>query len=87
MKFPKDYYKFGIVVNHNHIDEKGAVPGAGSCIFMHIKKVPTAGCTVMNEKEMKEIILNGLDADKDPLLVQGTDAVVKGLWKKIKASK
>ena len=36
MKFPKDYYKYGIVVNHNHIDEKGAVPGAGSCIFIHI---------------------------------------------------
>ena len=82
MKFPKDYYKYGIVVNHNHIDEKGAVKGAGSCIFMHIKKVPTAGCTVMNESEMKEII-QWMDADKDPLLVQGTEEVVKGLWKKI----
>jgi D-alanyl-D-alanine dipeptidase len=82
MKFPKDYYKYGIVVNHNHIDEAGAVKGAGSCIFMHIKKVPTAGCTVMNEKEMKEIIL-WLDAEKNPLLIQGTEEVVKGLWKKI----
>jgi len=82
MKFPKDYYKYGIVVNHNHIDEAGAVKGAGSCIFMHIKKVPTAGCTVMNEKEMKEII-QWLDADKNPLLLQGTEEVVKGLWKKI----
>ena len=82
MKFPKDYYKYGIVVNHNHIDESGAVKGAGSCIFMHIKKVPTAGCTVMNEKEMKEIIF-WLDADKDPLLLQGTEEVVKHLWKKI----
>ena len=85
MKFPKDYYKYGIVVNHNHIDEEGAVKGAGSCIFMHIKKVPTAGCTVMNEKEMKEII-KWLDADKNPLLVQGTQEVVKSLWKKIEAS-
>jgi len=83
MKFPKDYYKYGIVVNHNHIDEAGAVRGAGSCIFMHIKKVPTAGCTVMNEDEMKEIIL-WLDADKNPLLLQGTEAVVKDLWKLIK---
>jgi D-alanyl-D-alanine dipeptidase len=86
MKFPKDYYKYGIVVNHNHIDEKGAVAGAGSCIFMHIKKVPTAGCTVMNESEMKEII-KWMDADKNPLLVQGTEDVVKGLWKKIELSK
>ncbi len=71
MKFPKNFYKYGIVVNHNHIDEKGAIPGAGSCIFLHIKKVPTAGCTVMNEEEMKAVI-RWLDPDKDPLLVQGT---------------
>jgi len=83
MKFPKDYYKYGIVINHNHIDEKGAIPGAGSCIFMHIKKVPTAGCTVMNEGEMKEII-KWLDADKDPLLLQGTVENVDKLLKNIK---
>jgi len=82
MKFSKDYYKYGIVVNHNHIDEAGAVKGSGSCIFMHIKKVPTAGCTVMNESEMKEII-QWLDADKNPLLVQGTKEVVKTLRKQI----
>ncbi len=83
MKFPKDYYKYGIVVNHNHIDEKGAQKGAGSCIFIHIKKVPTAGCTVMSESEMKEII-QWLDAEEDPLLLQGTEEVIKSLWKKIK---
>ncbi len=83
MKFPKDYYKYGIVVNHNHIDEKGSIKGAGSCIFMHIKKVPTAGCTVMNEGEMKEII-RWLDPKDEPLLVQGTVEVVNGLWKIIK---
>ena len=81
MRFPKDYYKYGIVVNHNHIDEAGAIKGAGSCIFMHIKKVPTAGCTVMNEAEMKEII-TWLDVKKNPLLLQGTEKVVNGLWKK-----
>ena len=80
MKFPKNYYKYGIVVNHNHIDEAGAKKGAGSCIFIHIKKVPTAGCTVMNESEMKEI-LRWLDLKKYPLLVQGTSEVVKGLLK------
>jgi D-alanyl-D-alanine dipeptidase len=78
MKFPKDYYKYGIVVNHNHIDEAGAIPGAGSCIFIHIKKVPTAGCTVMSEQEMKEII-RWLDEKKHPLLVQGTVQEVKKL--------
>ncbi|MDQ7046920.1 MAG: hypothetical protein Q9M39_04625 [Sulfurovum sp.] len=82
MKFPKDYYKYGIVVNHNHIDEQGAVKGAGSCIFIHIKKVPTAGCTVMTEDEMKEII-QWLDTKSNPLLIQGTQKVVKTLLKKI----
>jgi len=83
MRFPKDYYKYGIVVNHNHIDEAGAIKGAGSCIFIHIKKVPTAGCTVMRENEMKEII-KWIDAKKQPLLVQGTVEVVERLMKEIK---
>ncbi|GIT97759.1 L,D-transpeptidase [Sulfurovum sp. TSL1] len=82
MKFPKDYYKYGIVVDHNHIDEKGAVKGAGSCIFIHIKDVPTAGCTVMKESEIQEII-KWLDADKNPLLLQGTEELVTSFWKRI----
>lgn len=86
MRFPKDYYKYGIVVNHNHIDEKGAKKGAGSCIFIHIKKVPTAGCTVMNESEMKEII-KWLDKDKSPILLQGTEDVVTSLWNRFKPAK
>ena len=83
MKFPKDYYKYGIVVNHNHIDEEGAMKGAGSCIFIHIKNIPTAGCTVMSESELKEII-KWLDAESEPLLVQGTEDVVNDLMKEIK---
>ncbi len=83
MKFPKNYYKYGVVVNHNHIDEKGAVPGAGSCIFLHIKTVPTAGCTVMKESEIKELI-RWLDAKKHPLLVQGTENIVRDMMKSIK---
>ena len=80
MRFPKDYYKYGIVVNHNHIDEVGAVRGAGSCIFIHIKAIPTAGCTVMREDEMKEII-QWLDVESHPLLIQGTIEVVQELMK------
>ena len=83
MRFPKNYYKYGVVVNHNHIDEEGAVKGAGSCIFLHIKSVPTAGCTVMSEDEMKELI-RWLDDKSHPLLLQGTEAVVKNLWKTLK---
>ena len=82
MKFPKDYYKYGIVVNHNHIDEVGAKKGAGSCIFIHIKKVPTAGCTVMSEPEMKEII-TWLDAKSNPLLIQGTKDIIQDLMNEL----
>jgi len=82
MRFQKDYYKYGIVVNHNHIDEEGALKGAGSCIFIHIKEVPTAGCTVMRESEIKEI-LNWLNVEAQPLLVQGTVDIVDGLLKEI----
>ena len=82
MKFPKDYYRYGIVVNHNHIDENGAVPGAGSCIFIHIKEVPTAGCTVMREAEIKKIIC-WLDPEKHPLLLQGVKGQMKTLWQQL----
>ena len=83
MKFPKNYYKYGIVVDHNGITEGSkSKKGAGSCIFIHIKSVPTAGCTVMTESEIKEV-LHWLDPKKNPLLVQGTEGTLKRLWKRI----
>ena len=83
MKFPKEYYKYGIVVDHNGITEGAkSIRGAGSCIFIHIKKVPTAGCTVMNESEIKEI-MHWLDADAEPLLVQGTKKDIQGLMEQV----
>ena len=84
MKFPKNYYKYGIVVDHNGITEgTKSQKGAGSCIFIHIKSVPTAGCTVMTEREIKEV-LRWLDPQAKPLLIQGTQKVVESLWKRIK---
>ena len=83
MKFPKDYYKYGIVVDHNHIDEKGAIKGAGSCIFIHIKDIPTAGCTVMDENHI-QTVLHWLDPKAEPLLLQGTESVVEKLWREVK---
>ena len=68
MKFSKNYYKYGLVVDHN----PEAIPGAGSCIFMHIKKpdhIPTVGCTAMSEREIKNL-LKWLDLKKHPLLIQ-----------------
>jgi len=84
MKFPKDYYKYGIVVDHNGITQDAkSKSGAGSCIFIHIKNVPTAGCTVMNESELKEV-LRWLDPTAEPLLIQGTKKDIHRLIKQAK---
>lgn len=62
-------YAVGAVVAHN---AEPPVPGAGSCIFMHVwagEGVPTAGCTAMALADMSEIA-GWLDASAAPLLVQ-----------------
>jgi len=77
MKFTKDYYKYGIVVDHN----PKKIPQAGSCIFIHIKKpnkIPTVGCTAMSQEQIKEI-LKWLDPSKYPLLIQAPKSEMRGL--------
>ena len=69
MKMPDDQYKLGIFVAHN---SNPAVPGAGSCVFMHIWKAPghpTSGCTAMSEGTI-ETLLGWLDIASKPVLVQ-----------------
>jgi L,D-peptidoglycan transpeptidase YkuD (ErfK/YbiS/YcfS/YnhG family) len=61
-------YKWGIVVDHN----ARAIPGAGSCIFLHIWKdsaTATAGCTAMREKDLVTL-LRWLDPKRRPVLIQ-----------------
>ena len=61
-------YKWGVVVEHN----PAAIPGAGSCIFLHIWKsssAPTAGCTAMPESDLVRLI-RWLDPARHPILVQ-----------------
>ena len=83
MHSSKVYYKYGIVVDHNGIGEgEKSIRGAGSCIFIHIKSVPTAGCTAMRESEIKEI-MRWLDADAEPLLIQGTKKDMQDLMKQV----
>jgi D-alanyl-D-alanine dipeptidase len=63
-----DVYRLLGVVDYN--DHK--VPGAGSCIFLHIWGGPgngTAGCTAMDEMNLQDLA-NWLDADKHPVLIQ-----------------
>ncbi|PKO46445.1 MAG: hypothetical protein CVU31_10020 [Betaproteobacteria bacterium HGW-Betaproteobacteria-4] len=66
---PDERYAIGAVVAHN---AEPPVPGAGSCIFLHVwagPGVPTAGCTAMALADMSEIA-GWLDASAAPLLVQ-----------------
>jgi D-alanyl-D-alanine dipeptidase len=79
MKFPANYYKYGIVVNHNPDN----IPGRGSCIFMHIKEIPTSGCDAMSEDEIKEVIA-WLKKEANPILVQAPKSEIKQLLDQVK---
>jgi L,D-peptidoglycan transpeptidase YkuD (ErfK/YbiS/YcfS/YnhG family) len=66
-------YALGIVVAHN----PRHLPGAGSCIFIHLWLGPragTAGCTILREADLLEL-LRWLDPASDPVLVQLPHAV------------
>lgn len=75
-------YRWGVVVAHN----ARAVPGQGSCIFLHIWAGPskgTAGCTAMEQPNL-EALLRWLDSSKRPLLVQLPEseyARLRPVWK------
>jgi L,D-peptidoglycan transpeptidase YkuD (ErfK/YbiS/YcfS/YnhG family) len=69
MRRDDDLYRYLVLVGHNLPDP---VPGAGSCIFLHIwrgSNEPTAGCTAMAESTILQL-LSWLDRDKSPRLVQ-----------------
>ena len=69
-------YEFGLVVVHNPQN----VPGAGSCIFIHLltrrNEAGTAGCTALHRNDLLEL-LHWLDAAKHPVLIQLPAAVAK----------
>lgn len=79
---PDELYRWGLVVNHNPAP---AVPGGGSCIFVHLwggPSSPTVGCTAGAESNIKELI-GWLDPDTKPLVVQLPQAsydTVKDAW-------
>jgi L,D-peptidoglycan transpeptidase YkuD (ErfK/YbiS/YcfS/YnhG family) len=70
-------YKWGVVVDHN----PAAIPGVGSCIFLHIWQSPataTAGCTAMPEADLVRL-LRWLDPARQPILVQMPRAVYRSV--------
>ena len=61
-------YALGIVVAQNPRN----VPGAGSCIFLHLwsgRRPGTAGCTVLRERDLAALA-RWLDPASEPVLVQ-----------------
>jgi len=69
MHRPDELYHFGVYVAHN---TKPAIPGDGSCIFLHIWRGPdqgTVGCTAMGRSNI-EMLLAWLDPKRAPVLMQ-----------------
>jgi L,D-peptidoglycan transpeptidase YkuD (ErfK/YbiS/YcfS/YnhG family) len=68
MRRADDLYKWGLFVAHNST----AIPGAGSCIFVHIwrnSSAATVGCTAMSEPNLLRL-LRWLDPGAHPVLIQ-----------------
>ncbi len=75
-----ELYRWGLIVDYNSAP---AVPGSGSCIFMHIWRgpgQPTVGCTAMPQANI-ENLLSWLDPERKPLLVQLPEAKYERLRK------
>jgi D-alanyl-D-alanine dipeptidase len=69
MHLTRDYYKWGLFINHN---SGKVVAGDGSCIFMHIwgnDHEGTDGCTAMKETDILKV-LHWIDTKYNPVLVQ-----------------
>ncbi len=73
MRRPDHRYDMGAIIAHN---VSPCVPGAGSCIFLHIWEapgIPTAGCTAGSPEHIRTIC-EWLDARASPVLVQLTES-------------
>lgn len=63
-----ELYDLGLTVAYN----EGCTPGAGSCIFMHIRRpevCTTAGCTAMERKDLLDLVAWLKSGDR-PVLLQ-----------------
>jgi D-aminopeptidase len=78
-----DLYRLLVWIGHN---DEPVEPGAGSCIFLHLRSTPaaaTAGCTALDAGAL-ERVLAWLDPAAAPVLVQlpeGLHASLAGAWR------
>lgn len=76
MRRDDDLYRWGVVVDHN---TSPVLPGAGSCIFMHLWRGPsrgTDGCTAMPAEPLGALV-RFLRPEATPVLVQLPRAVYR----------
>jgi len=75
MRRRDELYRYAIWVSHNDAPPQ---PGAGSCIFLHLRASPaatTAGCTAFDEGPLRRLV-RWLDPRAQPVLVQLPKAVL-----------
>lgn len=78
MKLDDDRYKYGIIIEYN---TDPIVKGAGSAIFIHVRRAegaPTLGCVALAEKDILKV-LAWLDPAAKPLVVLGTREMLVSL--------
>lgn len=74
-------YRWLVEIRHN---ADPPLPGAGSAIFFHIRRGsdrPSAGCTVMEERELVDLV-RWLRAEAKPRYALLTAAEYEGKWKR-----
>lgn len=76
-------YDIGITIGNN----PSAIPGAGSCVFMHIQGPighyhGTTGCTALPADDMAQMF-DWLSQDKHPILIQMPKQTYKAFKKKL----
>ncbi|TAE56187.1 MAG: hypothetical protein EAZ89_04955 [Bacteroidetes bacterium] len=75
MRREDNQYSLGLWVLHNFPESES---GAGSCIFMHVRKPDssgTLGCTAMDYGQMRHVLL-WLDPAAQPLLIQAPEGEI-----------
>ena len=75
MKRADNLYQYGVIIGYNMPDPlkagRGAIPGAGSAIFMHVWRgynSPTSGCVALNQRALRKI-LHWLDRQYQPVII------------------
>ena len=76
------WWRSGFASSPTRADPQFSIPGAGSCIFLHVWRAAdqgTVGCTAMAHDALEELII-WLNPDAEPRLVQ-LPAAERATWR------